>query len=423
MKKYIIYTIKRHIPLFAVTFAVCFSIFMSYFSSISIEYTVYSGYDYYNYSLFGNLIDSGIITVSIPLAILTMILPIFANTYRYRLRAADVFYQVGKGKKSIRYTNNITLLVAVLASFTIAFILGLLILFARQIPNINKAPNVVEFTSTGPYGYEITESRTTYYLVFNFLYYLPTYLILVVAGLINYFISYFLVTRSNNLVNSIIILFLGQLTLGIGIMSPFWYTQILLAYIGNSTGEYIDIISNLLGGTQTATIISPIAWTYYLFDSLITGFGRGIDSSWFIDMSAADVVSLALSIVCTLLYVLMGVLGFLYFLKENESSGEFAGKAPGRDYFQIIIFHIGFGLIGLWSTLTNTLSGSIQTLVGIISVISESIIFGAIYYVFLGLLRRNFKINKKEIIIMAGSVSINMILGLVMTVVMPSIFG
>ena len=261
----------------------------------------------------------------------------------------------------------------------------------------------------------------TIIIPYNFAYYIPVYLLLILGGLINYFISYFLVTRSNNLVNSIIILLLGHLILGIGIMTPIWYSQIILNYIGSVDGNYITLTSNFLGGTQTASIVSPIAWTYYLFNGRITGYSDALDSTWFMNMDAADNLSFALSIVCTLVFIAAGILGFLYFLKEDESSGEYAGKAPGRDKFQIIIFHIGFGLIGLWTGVTNSIGGVIQTLIGVVAVISQTIIFGAIYFVFIGLLRRNFKINKKELLIMIFSCATNFMLGIILTVIIPQI--
>ena len=204
-------------------------------------------------------------------------------------------------------------------------------------------------------------------------------------------------------------------------MTPIWYSQIILNYIGSVDGNYITLTSNFLGGTQTASIVSPIAWTYYLFNGRITGYSDALDSTWFMNMDAADNLSFALSIVCTLVFIAAGILGFLYFLKEDESSGEYAGKAPGRDIFQIIIFHIGFGLIGLWTGVTNSIGGVIQTLIGVVAVISQTIIFGAIYFVFIGLLRRNFKINKKELLIMIFSCATNFMLGIILTVIIPQI--
>ena len=416
MKKYVIFTMKRFIPLFAVTFAVCFSIFMMYFSSMTITYTTYSGGGYYLETL-----DSGIIVVSIPLAILTSILPIFANSYRYRLRAADVFYQIGKGKKSIRFVNNLSLLSAALISFTVAFIFGLFILAARQIPFIGKESVVSTYTYINEYGDTAVGYTTQTYVLFNFVYYLPVYLILIVAGLINYFISYFLVTRSNNLVNSIITLLLGQLVLGIGIMSPFWYVNIYTQIISAINGDYYSILTEVFVGTHTSTIVSPIAWTHLIFNGLITTNGSAIANIDLSNLDSSQILSIVLSSICTLGYIVAGIVGLLYFLKEPESSGEYSGKPVGRDKYQIIIFHIGFGIIGLWVGAANSVGGVLLTFVGIVSLISQFIFFGAMYFVFMGLLRRNFRLNLKELLIMLGSLTINLILGLVMTLSLPQI--
>lgn len=409
MNKYIKHTLRRYIPLFAVTFAICFAMFLMYFSSISVTKIVYSPYDYPYYGLFGNYTDSGLIIAAIPIVILTTILPLFANSYRNSIKGADVFYQVGKGKKSIRYVNNLVLLAAVIASFTAAFIFGLGVLFLRQIPNINTPPEVISQTAE--------QTVTKYYLFFNFWYYIPAYLFIIAMGIVNYFISYFFVTRANNTLNSIIVLVLGHLILGIGLMTPIWYIEILCGY---ANPNYTPFVSNTLAGTQTASFVGPIAWIQMAFNGLITGENSGLTNYLPNEYYANDIFAIVLSAIGLLVFIGMGALGFRYFLKENESSGELCGKPQGRGIMQYIIFNIGFGLIGLWNSSTNAISGSIITITGVVMVIAQGTIFGAIYFVFTGLIRRNFRLNKKNLIILFSSVALNLTLGIILTSIIPS---
>ena len=106
MKKYLIFNLRRYIPLFVVTFAVCFFTFISAFGGAIPTYVTYyqeaaSG-EIYSYGFLSELsLTSGIIYLVIPVTIFTAILPFFANSYRYSLQSADTFYQIGKNKKSI----------------------------------------------------------------------------------------------------------------------------------------------------------------------------------------------------------------------------------------------------------------------------------------------------------------------------------
>ena len=406
MKKFIIYTLKRFVPLYAVTFAICFSTFLTYFSGIPNTYDVYTGENYYAYyanSLFGIGRSSGLLLVAILFAILTTILPVFANTYRTSIKGADIFYQVGKGKKSIRFVNNLVLLIAVIISFTVAFMFGIGVLALRQLPNIGREPEV------------LSENFIRYYSLYNFAYYIPAYLFILNVGIVNYFISYFLVTRANNTLNSIIMLVLGEIILGVGLMTPIWYSTLLIQS-GNPDFS-VPYSAITLPVTQTWGIVGPIAWIQMAFDGLITGANSGISTYLpSANYQSDEVFSIVLSIIGLVGFIGMGLLGVYYFLNEEESSGELCGKPQGRGAMQIIIFHIGFGIICLWSTALSaiTATSGIWATVGIISVISQTTICGAIYFVFTGLIRRNFKLNLKEFFILISSVTINMTFGIVL---------
>ena len=111
-------------------------------------------------------------------------------------------------------------------------------------------------------------------------------------------------------------------------------------------------------------------------------------------------VSLVLAIVFLVLFVSIAASCVFMFFNEKESSGELAGKPAGRDMLQSIMFHTGFGIAALWLGLTYSLVSSLfYNIINYISMISTFIVFGAFYYVFTGLIRRNFKLNKKQLLL------------------------
>ena len=412
MKKYLLFTLKRYIPLFVVAFALCFFTFISVFGGLPTSQTIRSYYDSetgmaYSYSNTLSGINSGMIFVFVLVAIFTIILPFFANSYRYSLQSADTFYQIGKNKKSIRWVNNLVLLVMFIAVMTASFIFGVLILFFRQLPNIGRPDEVI---NTGGSAQEVT-----HYLFYNFGYYIPVYLLTVVFAVLNYAVSYLFITRANNLVDSILLLILGEFVLSVGVMTPFWFFLIC----GAAGGGWSSIVDeSLLIGTRTASFVSPIAFILYAFDGLITGEGSLLVEQYKgIEFNGNIVLGLVISILCLVIYVAIAGLGIFVFLKEKESSGELAGKPVGRDRWQEIIFHTGAGMAGLWICCLQSLTGGITTILAnevfsFILLISEVGFYAAAYYVLYGLLRRNFRLTKRDIPLMAGIVGTNFIIGL-----------
>lgn len=407
MKKYIIYTIKRYIPFCCITIAVCMSMFLLTVNTVPTTHTVYNN-GMSIYGLFGleDYLFSGSIVFVIPVVVFSTILPFFANSYRYSMESADTFYQIGKGKKSIRFVNNLTLLGVFLASFTAAYFFALMVIFFKQLPNFGKAPEaLIDEASGAQYGVK-------YFLVYNFGFYVVIYLLFVLIGICQFFISYFLVTRANNFINSLIMLVLGHVVLTALFMTPFWYAEIVKDVLGRYEPSIVNV--NFMPVSRTGTVISPIMWTILVFDGLITsGHSQILDV--FSNFSTNDTMSLILAIVSLLEFFGATAIGVIFFLKEPESSGEFAGKAPGRDRLQMIIFHLGFGVISLWSGVGSGLvSGVALSFLSISLVISDLLFTGAIYYVFSGLIRRNFKLDRANLITMGAVMGANLTLAIIM---------
>ena len=404
MKKFLLFTLKRFIPFFAISAAIFTSVAISVFSAVDVsqEYLEREG------ELMAYRSDTGPNTIIIIMAILlflfTAVAPIIANAYRNSLRSADFYNQIGKGHKNVRLINNLTLLIATLVSFTTAFILGVIILAIKDAAVFaNGETREVVFEVENAY-------RITKPFMYHFAYFIPVYLLLLVGAVINYFISYFFVTRANNVLNSIIILVLGHFILFIGLITPIWYIRIL-------TSENFSV--QYLGGVKTPSMISIVATAIYLFKDLLR-YGS-FNSTDFAINNGNDVFGSILAIVSILLFVLFGIYCIRLFLKEKESSGELAGKPVGRDNYQMIIFHIGAGLVGLWQlSLGSSNALGIFELLGIISFIPTIISYGALYYVFYGLIRRNFRLSKKDLKILLPVLLINIALGVTCLIISNS---
>lgn len=374
MRSYVIHLLKRYIPVYAVTGAILFSLFLSLVVNNEAAYSwniTMDGSRYYR-----SAPSSDLLVFFIPLALLSIIAPLFANTYRYSIKSVDVFYQVGKGDKKIRYLNNLVLWIGIVVIYTVLFLTSMLMLFIKQLPLA---------------GQTVTTERAEYhYIMFNFGYYILAYLLLVIFSSLNYFISCYLVTRSNNLVNSMLTLYLGELLLIALLMTPFWYVYAIITRLGH----YDIYNANFVFGARTLSIVSPVSWLYYLFDPLIVGKEITMDNR---DQTK---VSLALGIVFLALFVILSIVCIFAFFKEKESSGEYAGKPAGRDKLQSIIFHTAFALIALWLGFGYSIFSSfVYGIINYISLITTFVVFGALYYVFTGLINRNFKLNKKQLIL------------------------
>ena len=161
--------------------------------------------------------------------------------------------------------------------------------------------------------------------------------------------------------------------------------------------------ASILPGTRVPSIIGPIALIANLFESLIVS-GEPLQ----LTITNDDIFSLVLAIIAIVIFFVLGALSIVAFFKEKESSGELAGKPEGRDKLQMIIYHSGAGLIGFWYGIANGFISS-YIFVNALTTVSSFIMFCALYYVFYGLIRRNFKLKKKDFAILLPIASIYVI--------------
>lgn len=400
MKKYFLYSLKRYIPFFVICFALCLSSFLTSIASIEVTATHIESLEgeplYFN-SYSSNSALAGIITPAVILFIFSVITPFIANSYRYSLRSADVFNQIGGNKKRIRFMNNFILLGALIVSFTVAYAFSILVLALKEIPNyIDSSVKSETFVM----GDEVFRRITTP-VFYKLIYFLPVYFLLLIIGVLNYFISYFFITRANNVLNSIIILVLGEVILLLTLATPIYYTLLIYSLTDNLDSFYNAYDTDFLVATRNASFIGVTALICYFFNGLING-----DTSTFIDamkeLEPNQIMPLIVIIISFISFIAVGVIGILYFLKEKETSGEYAGKPMGRDKFQSIIFHAGAFLIASWyMTLSSSLLSAVSwTGLSLISFIPAVVTCAALYYVFYSLLRRNFRLHAKDLAIL-----------------------
>ena len=378
MKNYIKFLLKKYLPFYVVLFAVCISFFFMFLTTDNNAYVHTTEAEYYI-----SKPSSLLLLFIIPLGLVSIFAPIFANTYRYSIKSVDVFYQTGKGSKQIRLVNNLTLLASILVSYSAAFLIAILVMIFKQVATAGK---IVQ-----------SEYLVTEYVMFHFGYYFLAYFLAVIVCSVNYFISYFLITRANNPINSLLCLFLGHGILSILFMTPIWYASIISVMFKDLQEFYF---AGVLPGTRVPSIIGPIAMIANLFETLIVS-GEPLE----LVLSDKEIFSFVLSIASIIIFFVAGGLAIYSFFKEKESSGELAGKPEGRDKLQMIIYHTGAGLIAFWYGIANGLISSLL-LVNVLTTVSSFIMFCALYYVFYGVIRRNFKLKKKDFAILIPVASI-----------------
>lgn len=310
-----------------------------------------------------------------------IIAPLFTNTYRYSLRALDTFYQIPKNKKVIRYANNLTVFLFLLVAFSLSYWLAVMILTIRQ--GVTNSPGF-----NMPEGYAALP-------MYHFQYYLLAYLFIILTIPSQFFVSYYLITRSNNFFSSFIILVLGEV-----VMIASMFSVIYLIYTFSNNELYI-----LRFGYMDFSAIFPIALSENIFRNLIVNNKLPV-----INFDVALTVELIIS---AILYVAISALAIFKFVNEKESSGEYSRSAVGRDKLQRIISHAGFAVIGLLLASFIGTGTAYFVSLKIILFITGIIQYAAIYYVFIGLLNRNFKIKKNDLIPMIIIVLTALIIGVI----------
>lgn len=355
MKRYLRLSIIRKLPLFVVLSVLLLTV--AFVSASNIEF---EGNNYY-YTLSPASGTSDLIGTFF---MIMTILPFFSMNYRYSLGKSDLYRQVAFKEKRIRYGEHLSSLIIVCIAYTIALCVQVATLAVR---------NYIIFKSPD------------FYLYYGW--FIPMYFTCLVVGIGLYFISYLLVSRSNSFINSLLVFCLGYTFFNC-------INYVVIAYCTRNIGE----ASFFLEGPS---VIGAISYVAQIFERFICYndflFGNGLE--WYYAGSFYT---------CIIEFVLLAALGIVAFIVEKDPSSEWAGKPDSDKPYQEILFHAGFGTIGL--IIGTIMSGSIfSTILSLLFYVS----YAASYYTLYGLLRRNFKLKGYQFGILFGNVGLSIIAGFI----------
>ena len=358
MKRYLRLSIIRKLPLFVVLSVLLLTV--AFVSASNVEFE--SEYASYYYSLMPRCDVASLISTFF---LIMTALPFFGMNYRYSLGKSDLYRQVAFKDKRIRYGEHLSSLIIICIAFTLATSVQVATLLTKN--------------------YIIAENPAFY---LNFIWFIPMYFICLLVGTGLYFISYLFISRSNVFINSLLTFFLGYT----------FVNCIVYIVIVYSAGD-ISTASNFLQGPSP---VGAISYTAQGFEGLICYnqfnlFTEGSD--WQISASFFT---------CIIEFVLLAALGIVAFIVEKDPSSEWAGKPDSDKPYQEILFHAGFGTIGL--IIGTVMSGSIfSSILSLLFYVS----YAASYYTLYGLLRRNFKLKGYQFGILFGNVGLSIIAGFV----------
>ena len=418
-KKYFLINLKQYLVLYIVSFALfattavsCVMTFSMY-DMTSVQCVEGICAEMPDMNILGDLgilgvLNSPLMSMFLVLFILMLIMPIFAMGARYSLNASDTYKQVAQKRNAIRLTNNLTLLLSIMVIFTVVYwlmVAGLAIRHAyAKIPEDSMYCYFDEFEG-------LTYCNGTKYskVSLNFGVFGVMYPFIIILAMLQYFISYLFVSRCNRPINSIFTLIMGELALALIMYSIINYANSIIVhqindYINQHPGaEYeegiYDRMINQLTGTGNSSALLPMMFLITYFTPLISGAKNGFES-----ITNAQTAILAVSMSIFFIIAALGVFAMIF---EKDPSGEFAGKPESPRPYQYIIFHIGAFAVGFVVVALLAASGLIAFLV-------LEVFVAALYYVFLGVMRRNFKINLANLIPLVSITVANFALGLIL---------
>ena len=387
-KKYFLINLKQYLVLYIVSFALFATTAVSSVMSLSLYDTFFVDPEHGVQSYGGvslGFLSSPLFPILLILFIFVSIAPLFAMGARYSLAASDTYKQVAQKKNAIRIMNNCTLISAILIIFTIVFWLMVMAMAIRY--NTVKIPA----DSCDAAGYCIIYVKKTMHIG----YYAVAYALSIGFAALQYFIAYLFVSRCNRLINSVFTLIIGELALALFVFSICNYINYFDG-LNASMFDYDQLIRQI-AGTGNSSILLPIFMITGVSEPLILDY-----ESAFSNMSGDQIAVLATSLT---IFAALAILGIVAMIIEKDPSGEFAGKPETDNPYQFIIFHFGAFAIGL--AVSSFFYSSI------IAVMVIEVIVAVLYFVFLGVLRRNFKPNLKNLIPLISVSAFNIIFALV----------
>ena len=372
MKGYVGYSIKNKLPLHIVVFSLFLIFTIVFVSQASFIKSVPSNY-YYSYDPVSYSVEGGYIGLIVCFFLIITFLPFFSVNYRYSVSKSDTFKQVATSDKTFRYIDHGLTLGITLASFSIVFLLMVMMLLVK-----NNAAVIPSDTAHTRY-YKI------YYEYAPFLY---MYVQCLLFGFMQYAISYFFISRSNNFVNSLIMLVFGEFFLAT--------FGCLISKMCNE--DYFF----LFGPCANASFLFPMSYIDCRFHYWIVDANASFSDGLY-RMTSSRFEEVYLYIVLSfVLFFSVALLGILAFFLEKDPSSEWAGKPETQKPYQEIIYHLSFGTIGTligWYLFESFSPGVI------VFIPLYLVVYAVLYYTLYGLLRKNFKLKGYQVAIMIVNIA------------------
>ena len=382
MKSYIAHYIKVRLPLFIIIAALLFIVGIISIGDVDFIIDVMQGSN--GYYVVEEPTNAGIFPITFAVCIIAMIMPLFNMSYRYSLAKTDMFRQVAQSKKKFRYIDHGISLAFILIAFTIAFaVLVISIAIKNQVQPIPVS----------------TDGHSTYYKIyFHYWIYALVYLVIIAFIIGNYFISYLLVSRSNNVLNSIIILIMGQFFLA--------SFCTLFSEMAKTDNTYFFQMPISNASASFAPFFVQTRYTFWIING-DSSFGYGLRQIFWVASTNETNLGLALSFIVFFGVALFGLFMFLF---EKDPSGEWAGKPETGNIHQELFLHISTGSLMtfvFYQHLKYWYDGTVASL------IASFATYAALYYTLLGLLKRNFKPKLSQILVMLGNTALVVIMGII----------
>ena len=347
-KKYIRWQIKNWLPMFFIILFFLGIIFILTMMNIPFGRGANNKED----------LSAGLLSFSIPLFIVSLILPLAVYSDQVRENQADAFNQTpfkGNGLRKIRI---FLALIIFLIAATLVFWFAILVFSIRQMTAVS--------------------SETVTYVRYNYQYYLCAYLFLIVEAALSYFTSCFFVSLGNTVINQVILLIGGEVILG-------FFLQFIIMYIGSFAklpADFKDM--SYYSFYLDCNFLSPLLLAQSYFDSLITtGAVSVLESTKFTYLITSMVI-----------FNVAGIASLVYLLLVRDPSGEYSGKAGPRNKFIPYIIHLSF-FFGI-NLFVSQLLFFITSVFGFTQFLVSFLMSGLGYYLVLALFYKTFRISKKE---------------------------
>lgn len=304
------------------------------------------------------------------LMVATVTFSYFANsTHFFKNKEGDGF-QLDEEKRNKH--NNLFMLFSSLIIFFVGFILYIIIVFIRQ-----------------SYGLTINiDPEDHVHIFYNFEYFIPVFIVLCLYGIVNYTITTFLITRSNNFIGSIIYLVMGQLALTFLVSIPLWFVSVLIKVIIPDSSFLFSFMFS--PAHYSSSMIGSIPFIIVMFFGLIED-GYEVVSARIAATLSGNIFPTLLLFICLLAYIVVGVFSYISLKKEKEGKVSLFGS-----FIKNNIIHISFVIVGLCIGYYGAADS--QAKVAFFVLMSLLVLS---YYPLESLIKGTFKLSKKEIIAMS----------------------